>query len=223
MENREFLKIMSYQRLLNRIIGGGRSKASTIKELHKSKDGAIRITIVPLSESADMWLGGGISDFGEHPEDICEREFVMKLFPNGSHTMQYINEGGYSESVDCYSYSTLKIAYLSWRRKFDNWVEKNNISEERANHEFRKQVLCLVPENGYTIDRGAVLATLNLNDQPFIRLYVSVSGAQTGKVDEECALAGLLSGQKLLEEVNANFPNLDEHAGFSFVPDFVVM
>lgn len=226
MENKEIPSIMTHQNFFSRVIDGVRSKAATIEELRESRNGAIRITAVPLLETADAWLGGGIGNFGKHPgdvADVCEREFVAKLFPDGSHTMKYQCEDGSVEIVDCYSYSAMKIAYLSWKNKFDKWVEEYDIPDDLEYAEFQKQSQSLKPDNGYAIDKGVILTTLNFAGKPFMRFYVSVSGAQTGEIDEECTLAGILSGQRLLEETNARISASGGHVGFSLSPDFVMI
>jgi len=213
-----------YQKFISRIVIGVRGKATTIEGLAKTRNGAIRITMVPLSSLAEAWLGGGLSDFGEHPENVpdsCEREFVYKLFPDGSHTMQFECDD-HTEPVNCYGYSALKVAYASWKRKFDEWVSNNGIPKSLKDHEFQKQTQFFVTDNGYSMDRGVVLTTIKLDGKPFMRLYVTVSGAQTGETDERCALAGMLKGQIFLTEINENVEfSLDERLNFSFTPDFI--
>ena len=103
---------------------------------------------MPLSQLAEAWLGGGLSDFGEFPDtnvhDVCEREYIYKLNPEGSHTIQFICEDGHTEPVNCYGYSALKVAYASWKRQFDKWVQDNDIPETLEAQEFSKKtsVLC---------------------------------------------------------------------------------
>ncbi len=220
----ELLKI-PYQNLVNRIVIGVRGKATTIDELAKSRCGAIRITMVPLSSLCEAWLGGKLSDFGERLEvnthDVCEREFVYPLFPGGSHTMQYTCEDGHIEPVNCYAYSALKVAYASWKRKFDKWVDDNDIPENLADHEFHVQTQFFAADNGYSLDEGVVYTTTQLNDQEFLRLYVTVSGAQTGKVDMDCAVEGMRMGQEFFEKIDSNIEfELDEQLNFLCIPEY---
>ena len=58
--------------------------------------------------------------------DICEREFIFKIDPRGSHTIQYVCEDGHTEPVNCYGYSALKTAWASWKRKFDDAVHRGS-------------------------------------------------------------------------------------------------
>lgn len=217
---------LKYQHLIWAIVHETRRAARVIPELRDNKNGCIRITMVPLSSLAEAWLGGGLSETDEHCDthlpDACEREFVYKIHPEGSHTVQYVCEDGHTEPVNCYGYSALKVAYASWRRRFDRWVEKNEIPEDLADHEFRKQTQHFVAENGYSLDKGVVYTTISLDDVGFIRLYVTVSGAQEGVDDERCALVGLLAAQNYFLKV-PNSVYLPEDAGLNFAltPDFL--
>ena len=214
---------LKYQDLIWRIVEGTRRAARVIPEFRNNTNGCIRITIVPLSELADTWLGGGLSDFGVYREvnarDVCEREFVYKLFPEGSHTMQFQCEDGHVEPVNCYGYSALKVAYASWKRRFDEWVQQNNIPEEIEAHEFQKQTEYFVAENGYSLDKGVIYTTVKLDGEDFLRLYVTVSGAQLGETDLQCAAAGLLAAQNYFLIVKNQFedPIIPQWA-FQLVP-----
>ncbi len=217
---------LKYQHLIGGIVNGVRWAAHAIPELRDSKNGCIRITVVPLSALADAWLGGGLSEFGEFPEvnthDVCERDFSYAIFPGGSHTIQYVCEDGHTEPVNCYGYSALKVAYASWKRKFDEWVEENDIPENLADHEFHKQTQYFVAENGYSSDEGVVYTTIYLDGAKFIRLYVTVSGAQSGSDDKVCAMAGMLAVQDyFLKAPESVYLPDDAELEFVLKPDFV--
>lgn len=190
-KNRIYLSNLRYQDLVNRIVSKARQAACAIPELRDSKNGCVRVTMKPLSSLAELWLGGGLSDFYSSPNDICPREFPNKLNPEGSYTMQYVCEDGRVDPVDCYGYSALKVAYASWKREFDAWVKDNNISEAESARIYQIRSRQLTPDNGYTLDRGVVYATVKINGADFMEIYISVSGAQDGVVDESCAIAGM--------------------------------
>lgn len=216
------------QDLIWRIVEGTRRAARAIPELRNSKNGCLRITIVPLSQLAEAWLGGGLSDFGEFPDtnvhDVCEREYIYKLNPEGSHTIQFICEDGHTEPVNCYDYSALKVAYASWKRQFDKWVQDNDIPETLEAQEFSKKLQYCVAENGYSADGGVVYTTVSLDGEDFMRLYVTVSGAQSGADDERCAFAGMLDAQSYFATIMDNIAMSKEVTlEFRLTPDFVPM
>lgn len=220
-KNYDNLFNLKYQDLVHYIVNRARQAACAIPEIRDGKNGCIRITMVPLSTLAESWLGDGLSDFGKFPDanakDVCEREFVYKLNPAGSHTMQYVCEDGDTVPVNCYGYSALKVAYVSWKRKFDEWVTKNNIPETLEANELRKKLKYFVADNGYTVDGGAVLVTIKLDDTDFMRLYVTVSGAQSGFDDEHCAIAGILGVKEYFISVSSCQENLA--LNFQLEPD----
>lgn len=119
----------------------------------------------------------------EFPEvnvhDVCEREYVYKLNPEGSHTMLYTCEDGHTEPVNCYGYSALKVAYASWKRQYDKWVQDNNISETLEAQELRKKLKYCVAENGYSVDGGVVYTTISLDGG---RLYEVVCYCKWGSI-----------------------------------------
>lgn len=205
MEKTNFFVILNYQNLLWRIVGGVRRAARAIPVFRDSHNGCIRITVVPLSREADAWLGGGTCDFGA-PEasadivDICEREFVYKIDPRGSHTIQYVCDDGHTEPVNCYGYSALKIAFASWKRKFAATTRKGELLDDvLTNVHYRQETQFFTEDNGWSVHEGAVYTTVMLNGEDFIRLYVCVSGAKASE-DKQCALAGMLEAQEYLEK-----------------------
>lgn len=75
---------ISCQKFVRQVVDEVRRVADTYAEMKRNKNGCIRITMVPLSGLADEWLGGSEEDF--NPQDVCEREFVFKINPEGKHT-----------------------------------------------------------------------------------------------------------------------------------------
>lgn len=146
--------------------------------------------------------GGGTSSFGEFPEvniaDVCEREFVYKIDPRGSYTIQYVCEDGHTEPVNCYAYSALKTAWASLKR---SWMEAKlkrkgfaNIARDYA----KKHPQFFTEENGWSMHDGSVYTTVTLDGEDFCHLYVCTSGAKSSE-DKECSLAGILEAQEYFE------------------------
>lgn len=189
MEKKSNLLDLKYQDLLWRIVGAVRREARTIPLFRDSHNGCIRITIVPLTQDADIWLGGGTSDFGEFPEvniaDVCEREFVYKIDPRGSHTIQCVCEDGHTEPVNCYGYSALKTAWACWKRKMRKSSDEPYMG-------------CFTEDNGWSVHDGSVCTTVTLDGKDFCRLYVCTSGAKSSE-DKQCSLAGILEAQECFE------------------------
>lgn len=202
----------TYQELASTIVKAVRGRAATIPAFRDSHNGCIRITMVPLCKDADVWLGG-MSNYqtwlnGEE-QDVCEREFVYKIDPRGSHTIQYVCEDGHTEPVNCYGYSALKTAWASWKRKFDDAVRKG-LGETFSDFQFRQHTQFFTEENGWSMQSGSVYATISVAEVDFIRLYVCTSGAKSDE-DEQCSLYGMLAAQ---EYCKANLKSLN------FTPDF---
>lgn len=112
----------TYQELVSNIVIAVRRRAATIPAFRDSHNGCIRITMVPLCRDADEWLGG-MSGFrtwlnGEE-KDVCEREFIYKIDPRGSHTIQYVCEDGHVEPMyDGSVYATISIAEVDFIRLY---------------------------------------------------------------------------------------------------------
>ncbi len=177
---------VSSQRLVMGTVWATRHKAMAYPEIQESKNGCIRITMVPLSSWADAWLGG-IGGFDAF--DVCEREMVYKLHPEGSHTMQYVCEDKTEVPVNCYAYSALKVAFVSFLRN----------KCKRKVTDLPETVY--IADNGWTRDKGAVYMTVYLSGDAFLRFYVTVSGFQKGEDDEICAIAGLKAAQDFLTKM----------------------
>ncbi len=193
-----------YQKILQQLTNVIKAKAMEHEEFRESKNGAIRVCIVPLSPIAELWLGGGLSKFnilseGEIVNDICEREFVFKLHPNGSHTMSFICDDEHIEPVDCYGYTALKVAFASRKRNLNEWIQERKVTEEML----QKETQYCIPENGYTADPGVAHTTVTINGEPFIRLYIAISGFQDGTDDLTCVKVGM----ELLEKI-VNDPSI---------------
>ncbi len=201
MEKKLNLLGLTYQNLVHRIVGAVRRRAQSIPAFRDSHNGCIRITIVPLLRAADEWLGE-ISNFSTWLEsdenDICEREFVFKIDPRGSHTIQYVCEDGHTEPVNCYGYSALKTAWASWKRKFDAVTRKGDLGETFSDFQYHQHTQFFTEDNGWSMHDGSVCTTIMLDGEDFCRLYVCTSGAKSSE-DKECSLAGILEAQEYFE------------------------
>ena len=194
----------TYQEFVWDIVKAVRERAATIPAFRDSHNGCIRITIVPLCKDADEWLGGGLYDdscihdyecYAGAKIDFCEREFVFKIDPRGSHTIQYVCEDGHTEPVNCYGYSALKTAWASWKRKFDSEVREKDLGETFSDFQYRQHTQFFTEDNGWSMHSGSVYATILVAEADFMRLYVCTSGAQSDE-DEQCSLYGMLAAQE---------------------------
>lgn len=212
---------LGHQMLVREIRSAVRRAARTVPTFRDSKNGCIRITIVPLSPLADMWLGGGLSEYSEDPEglgeveDICEREYIFKIHPTGSHTIQWKDpKDGHVEPVNCYGYSALKTA---WAAKVRQWQNVNRPIEPCPASGY------YVEENGWSMHEGAVCAEVKYKDEDFIRLYVCTSGAKSEE-DLNCSLVGMIAAQKFFERASEVFSARAARSRFfTMSPDFVSM
>lgn len=157
---------------------------------------------MPLCRDADEWLGG-ISQFepalfGDGVSDICVREFVFKIDPRGSYTIQYTCEDGHTEPVNCYGYSALKTAWASWKWKFDAEVRKKDLGETFADFQYRQHTQFFTEDNGWSMHDGSVCAMVWMAGAEFLQLHVCTSGAKSSE-DKECSLAGISEAQKWFE------------------------
>lgn len=79
----------TYRSLILSIRDEVRRRARTMSAFQDSESGRIQIVLTPLSELAEVWLGGGLSDFGEtqtpkvSTHDACIRRFTFGIFPEG--------------------------------------------------------------------------------------------------------------------------------------------
>lgn len=198
---------VSHETMLCRIKMAVRRVAKDIPAFRDSHNGCIRITLVPLSLEGEKWLGGGLSDNGyfrqtnessgeeelETCPDVCEREFVFKIDPRGSHTIKWIDlDDGHIELVNCYAYSALKTAWVSWKMKMRDKAHRGEIKSLLGD----KTARCFIEENGWSQHEGSVYTTISVGGEDFLRLYVCVSGADASE-DKQCALAGMLAAQEL--------------------------
>lgn len=222
---------LKYQDLLHRIVNRVREKARGVPAFRDSGNGCIRITMVPLSGLADVWLSGGLSSFGEFPEvnvpDICEREFIFAIRPGGSHTIaRKSSDDGHIEPVNCYAYSAMKTAFAAWRRQFETRMGKMEVPSDMWQEQRNQETRYFTEENGWSTHVGAVAATLSLDGENFMRIYVCTSGANE-REDEDCSLAGMHEVQDFFysatEMVRNNYPD-GVYTGtldFKMNPDFV--
>lgn len=203
MEKTTKLLDLSCQGLIRRIVRAVRKTARTIPVFRDSHDGCVRITIVPLSQEADVWLGGGMSDFGESPEvdtaDICGQEFTYKIDPRGSYTIQYVCDDGHIEPVNCYGYSALKTGFALWKWQFERAERKGELGDTFADFSYHQHVQFCIEENGWSTQAGAVYTTITRGGEDFACLCICTSGAESSG-DEACSLAGMLEAQKALAD-----------------------
>lgn len=222
----EVLLRVKYQELIRQIVSGVRQAACAIPVFRDSKNGCIRITVVPLTPIAEAWIGGELSDFelfdrehmGHPVHDICEREFVYPIFPGGSHTIQYECEDGHIEPVNCYGYSALKTAYASRKLR---WQNPNRPIEPGPASGYYTE------DNGWSTHDGSVWVTVTLDGKSFLRLYVCVSGAKSTE-DKYCAEVGMVAAVEFFKHMNRRVEiaeELQEHPEENFctecVPDFL--
>lgn len=194
---------VKYQDLLWRIVGAVRRTAKTIPAFRDSHNGCIRITIVPLCEDAEIWFGGGLSEYqlfdsesmGHEVTDVCEREFVFKIDSRGSHTIQWADPNdGHTEPVNCYGYSALKTAYASRI----NLARRGQLNDNGNAYGMQY----FIEDNGWSMHDGSVCTTVSIAGSDFIMLYVCTSGAKSSE-DRACSLAGMLEAQKFFVRLNA--------------------
>lgn len=191
----------NYQGLLWRIVGGARRKAETIPTFRDSRNGCIRICLIPLCRNADNWLGE-LSCYTYPPGvgvvvDRCEREFVFNIDPSGSHVIQWQDPNivNHVEPVSCYAYSALKMAYAKWKHQLRLQLSRGEIAQEAYDQQFREQTKYFTEENGWSRHKGAVGMTVQLRDEDFMQVFVCVSGADS-RDDHACALEGMLEAQE---------------------------
>lgn len=196
MEKRLDLQELSelrYQDWLWGVVDAMRKEAMKVEVFRRGKNGCIRLTLVPLCKEEDDWMGGGFyREFRGHMgvviPDACEREYVFKIHPLGSHTVQYICEDGHTEPVNCYAYSALKTA---WR----SYVQRKGV----AMAEEMKKSGCMTEENGWSSHEGSLCVMIAVDGRDFLRMYCCVSGA-TSEEDARCATRGVLETQTVFLE-----------------------
>lgn len=205
------------QYLLSSMVADMRNEARSVPVFRESGNGAIRITLMPLSALADAWLGG-LSDFGEHEEnipDVCEQEFVYSIVPGGSHTIQWVDpDDGHIEPVNCYAYSALKVAFLACVYKlkpeeglaeiYDKMAE--GVLPDVLKRYAEKMGWSIDPnifneENGWAAHHGTVYATVRLDGKEFLRIYACTSGASS-KEDERCSIEGIKAARGFFERID---------------------
>lgn len=190
-----------YQDLLELILDAVRREAQTVPAFRQSHNGCIRITIVALCEEADEWLGGGLfwkrrGHLGTEVIDVGEREFVFKIDPRGSHTVQWESpEDGHIEPVNCYGYSALKTAYAARQYRFERKALKGEIDEPLYEDQY------FVEENGWSQHFGPVYATVTLDDKEFLRFAICTSGADS-REDQRCSIAGMREAREFFWRIS---------------------
>lgn len=189
----EIFRSLSLKGLVSRVVRTVREAAEEIPAFRNSHNGCIRLTFVPLCLEADNWLGG-LSECDENGKiiDVNEYEFVRKIYPDGSHTIQWVDpEDGHIELVNCYAYSALKTAYLS--RLCRNGLTRSSDPEAEAGY--------LVEENGWSTEKGATVTTVCYEDTELFRMYVCVSGAESEE-DDQCSTSGMAKGQEVMTAIH---------------------
>lgn len=190
----------SYYELVKEIRDVVREKAQEIPKFRESGNGAIRILAYPLCREADEWLGG-LSTFGSDPaskDDIVDYEYTFAITSGGRRVITgKWDDDTELQTVDCYAYSALKIAYCS--RVQDEGAGLSSGVDLKIPH--------LTEDYGYAAHPGAICAEilqrkgdLAIDDSsepstpverdPFCLIYVCVSGADS-EDDEKCAMSSI--------------------------------
>ena len=162
------------------VLDGGQKVAENIPKFKQTGNGAIVMMPVPLCWEADIWLGGLSQYDAEHkPVNVREYVTVGSIAPGGSHTIQWEDPNdGHRESVNCFAYAMMKIAYLSH-------LIKDNIPN-RDEDRIAKTTGYYCEENGYSQHRGVVCVTIYYCGKALMRVYICFSGA-TEDEDQQCA------------------------------------
>ncbi len=185
----EIFSDLTVRELVVKVVRSIREAAEEVKIFRESHNGCIRLTFVPLCWEADVWLGG-LSEYDEFGKviDVNEYEFVRKIHPGGSHTIQWVDpKDGHVEPVNCYAYSALKVAYLS--RLCREGLTRATDSGREKGH--------FIEENGWSTHAGASVTTAYYGDIPLFRMYATVSGAESTE-DAECSRAGIKGSHALI-------------------------
>lgn len=187
--------------LLLRIRDAVRQEATKIDGF---KNGAIRMTLQPIAEEADLWIDG-IGDFeqffnpitrtNEGYNDIPRYETCIPITPGGSFVIRWKDEEtGEEMDVDTYAFSALKIAYLSRVVEKGKGMASSTMLDEPN----------LTEDNGFGKYPGALCVKVNrecaipvsvrnrsyVENIPYLYVFVCVSGAKSEE-DEQCAKASI--------------------------------
>lgn len=229
-KNYNCLLQIDYRILIIETVESIRHAAQRVPVFRDSKNGGIRITLIPLSGFADVWLGGGMSKFGADgtANDICRREFIFKINPEGVYVIQAKDpEDGHVEPVNCCGYSALKTEYALWKDDFDRKASDPKFPETLEYMLYCKSIQYFCEENGWSTHEGSVVTIITLDGKGFMKLAICVSGAES-KEDEQCALVGMMRAQAFFERCARwiNERKYQEHGeeftvDFKLLPDFV--
>ena len=196
--------------MLDCIVESAREAAGKIPVFAKTGNGCIRVTMVPLCQRADEWLGGGSKcDDAGFILDVCEYERVYKISPTGSHTILYTCDDEHVEPVNCYGYSALKTAYASRLRKFG--FQRRDDKEAIESGYFCE-------ENGWSTHFGSTVMTVsyvNSNTDEhadLMRIYICVSGAESHVV-HACASFDMMKLILFFTQSSENFKCVVFNAG----------
>lgn len=158
--------------LANNLRNAIRTRATTIPDF---KTGAIMLSFVVKSDDGNQFLGG----FCGEDDSNVDVDLVYSIRPNSAKTRPNGFRGMTDGEVACRGYAALKIEGCAY-------AVRNNLG--RRSCDMPDEAISYGREN----DRGAVCFDIVRQDfnnrEPFLRLYVAVSGA-SGKEDEWCAMA----------------------------------
>ena len=176
--------------LIKAILEPVRIKAKEIPVFRRTKNGAVRICIYPLCAEADKWLGG-LSNFGDLTRDIVDYEVVYAILPGGSRVIN-VFEHGRNMTVDCYSYSALKVADCSLAHSLGigmrsglNFIRKGRT--EKYGYAAHRGALCVVVKK---VKYDTVDGEPSVEYDDYCIVYVCVSGAKSDE-DYACALEAI--------------------------------
>lgn len=186
------MPLTTNERLVDAIVYHCQERARSIPKFRDEKNGAVRVLLNPLTHLAAGWLG--YDPFRYDSRDHREREEVAKIGSWGSHTAVFPTENGGTCLVNCYAYTSLKIAALSlYRKKHEDADYMKWLCDMRM----------LIEENGYAVCKGAKCISVKLCGKDFMRIFVAVSGA-SGEEDHECATAGANEAKAFFDEITAH-------------------
>jgi hypothetical protein len=165
------------KKLAREIVRAVRAEAAKIPDFD---NGAIRLLFAPKCAEAEHWLGDNGVD-----ETVCETDFGYVIKKGFGHTRPNGWRGEDDGECDCYGYAALKIAGCAYAIKHGLGHRSSDMPAEAVTWGRENDPGCV----GYCVEISSE-RTYGGGGQfkPYLRVYVSVSGA-TSEEDERCALA----------------------------------
>lgn len=158
----QWIKFVFFVRKLKKVIQAEVLRIPTFKE------GAIQLLFAPKCDEADMMMFGIGRD--------CERKFIFPARFGYSHTRPAGYRGSDEAECDCSGYAALKIQGAAYAVKHKLGDSSEDMPDENVTW-------------GRENDPGCICYVIyDLRDKEFMRIYVSVSGADSDE-DKACAKA----------------------------------